>query len=225
MRTSSTASTGHGTRRRSRERAGAVAVTGLLFLGAWGAMMAVAQSPPVPSGPAAPPGAPATTLPGPKPLSASEAPRYMRLLARELRAATGGTPVEVSTASRDLLRLRIAAADLFDLDAAQLRAEGPVRLDPLVAALSKSDRTELVVVGHTDTLGTREYNAAWSLRRATAVADYLQAKGIAASRITVRGAGELELREKKDDTPEARARNRRIEIEVRPSRPSRRAAS
>jgi outer membrane protein OmpA-like peptidoglycan-associated protein len=232
MKTASTPSTGHGTVRvrvRVRlRRAGAAAVVGLLSLGACSAMVAVAQSPPgaAPPGPGAgPPVAPAATLPEPRPLSATEAPRYLRQLARQLRAATEGSPVELSTTSREVLRLRIAAADLFDLDAAQLRTEGPSRLDPLVAALVKSDRTVLVVVGHTDTLGTREFNAAWSLRRATAVADYLQAKGIAASRLSVRGAGELELRERQEDTPEARERNRRIEIEVRPARPSRRAAS
>jgi outer membrane protein OmpA-like peptidoglycan-associated protein len=149
----------------------------------------------------------------------------MRALAKQLRAVIEGTPVELTTAPRDVLKLRIAAAYLFDLDAAQLRAEGPVRLDPMVAALLKSDRTEVIVVGHTDTLGTREFNAAWSLRRATAVADYLQAKGIAGSRVSMRGAGELELQEKKEETPEARERNRRIEIELRPARPSRREAS
>jgi OmpA-OmpF porin, OOP family len=149
----------------------------------------------------------------------------MRQLARQLRAVIEGTPVELATARGDVLKLRIPADYLFDLDAALLRTEGPVRLDPLVAALRKSDRTELVVVGHTDTLGTREFNAAWSLRRATAVADYLLAQGIAPRRVSTRGAGELELRDKKEDTPEARQRNRRIEIEVRPARPSRHGAS
>lgn len=198
----------------------------MLVLGAWSAAVAVAQSAEAEAtaGTAVPPPAPPPE-PEPKPLSAAEAPRYMRQLARQLRALVDGTPIELATGHGDVLTLRIPAAYLFGLDAAQLRAEGPVRLDPLVAALVKSDRTGLVVVGHTDTLGTREFNAAWSLRRATAVADYLQANGIAVSRVSVRGAGELELRERREDTPEARERNRRIEIEVRPARPSRRAAS
>ncbi len=216
----------------------AVALGGLLALGAWGVGGALAQPAPqaaAPAGAAAPsgvlapsasaPAAAAAVLPQAKPLSAAEARRYMRQLAKQLRAVTSGTPVELATGARDVLTLRIAADYLFDLDAAPLRAEGPARLDPLVAVLLESDRAELVVVGHTDTLGTREFNAAWSLRRATAVADYLKAKGIASARVGTRGAGELELLEKREDTPGARARNRRIEIEVRPSRPSRRAAS
>ena len=213
-------------------RGPALAVVGLLVLGAWCAGGAVAQTPaaPAPAGSSAPPAppaasSPAAALPETKPLSAAEAPRYMRQLSKQLRALTEGTPVEVATARGDVLKLRIPAAYVFGLDAAQLRAEAPVRLDALVAALVKSDRTDLVVVGHTDTLGTREFNAAWSLRRATAVADYLLAQGIAPTRVSTRGAGELEFREKKEDTPEARERNRRIEIEVRPARPSRRAAS
>jgi outer membrane protein OmpA-like peptidoglycan-associated protein len=184
----------------------------LLVMGASSATGAIAQPAPQPA-------------PQAKPLSAAETPRYMRQLAKQLRAVIEGTPVELATAARDVVALRVAADYLFDLDAATLRAEAPVRLDPLVAVLLKSGRAEVVVVGHTDTLGTREFNAAWSLRRATAVADYLQAKGIPGARVGVRGAGELELLEKKEDMPDARARNRRIEIEVRPSRPSRRAAS
>jgi len=214
-------------RRLRRGRANAGSVVTLLMWGAWGAAVAVAQAPQAagPAGAAAPWATPDAALPETRPLSAAEAPRYMRQLARQLRAVIEGTPVELATARGDVLKLRIAASYLFDLDAAQLRTEGPVRLDPLVAALLKSDRTEVFVIGHTDTLGTREFNAAWSLRRATAVADYLRAQGISPPRVSTRGAGELELLEPKEDTPEARERNRRIEIEVRPARPSRREAS
>jgi len=149
----------------------------------------------------------------------------MRQLARQLRAAVQGTPVELAIARGDLLTLRIPADDLFALDATQLSAAGPVRLEPLATTLAAADRTLLVVVGHTDSLGTREFNAAFSLRRATAVAADLQMHGIAPARVSTRGAGELELMDKKEDSPAARQRNRRIEIEVRPFRPSRREAS
>ena len=161
----------------------------------------------------------------PKPLSAAEAPRYMRQLARQLRAVIRNTPVELVTARDDLLKLRIPVEYLFALDATQLRTEGPLRLDPLVMTLLKSDRTTVGVVGHSDSLATREFNAAFTLQRATAVTDYLQRQGVAAARVGARGAGEMERVEKKDDSPEARRRNRRIELEVRPSRPSRREAS
>jgi len=149
----------------------------------------------------------------------------MRQLVRQLRAVIRDTPVELVTARDDLLKLRIPVEYLFALDATQLRTEGPLRLDPLVAALLKSDRTTVVVAGHADSLGTREFNAAFTLQRATAVADYLQGQGVAAARVNVRGAGEMERVDKKEDSPEARRRNRRIELEVRPSRPSRREAS
>jgi outer membrane protein OmpA-like peptidoglycan-associated protein len=190
-----------------------------------------AVSPPAPASPSsaiATPSAPmdpAVALPGTKPLSASEAPRYLRDVARQLRAVIDGTPIELVTKPDGDLILRIPADYLFGLDAAQLRTEGPVRLDPLLAVLAKADRTLLLVVGHTDSLGTREFNAAWSLSRATAVADYLVAKGIAAPRVGTRGAGEMAPRERNEDSPAARQRNRRVEIEVRPFRPSRRAAS
>ncbi len=160
-----------------------------------------------------------------RPLSNAEAPRYMRQLARQLRAVVKDTPVELARGRGDLLRIRIPADYLFGLDATQLNAAGPVRLDPLVTTLESADRTQLVVVGHTDTLGTKEFNSAFSLRRAAAVAEYLQRQGVAAARVDIRGAGEREPAERKEDSPAARQRNRRIEIEVRPFRPSRRAAS
>ncbi len=105
-----------------------------------------------------------------------------------------GTPMELVTAQDGTMTLRIPADYLFAVDAAQLRTEAPVRLDPPGAVLAKADRTLRVVAGYTDSLGTR-------------------------------GAGEMELRQRKEDSPAARQRNRRVEIEIRPFRPSRREAS
>jgi outer membrane protein OmpA-like peptidoglycan-associated protein len=160
-----------------------------------------------------------------QPLSGSAASRAMRRLASQLRAQVKDTPVELATLRGDTLRLRIPAGYLFGLDAVQLRPEASLRLDPLVATLASADRTQLVVVGHADTLGTREFNDAFTRRRADAIAEYLQAHGIAALRVTTRGAGESQPVEEKETSPAARQRNRRIEIEVRPFRPSRREAS
>jgi len=151
----------------------------------------------------------------------------MRHLGRELRVLVRDTPIEVETLREDGLRLRIPASWLFRSDAATLRADALVRLDALALALAADDgaRTTLEISGHSDSLGARDFNAAFTLRRAEALRAWLAGKGVAEARMQARGAGESELLEKKEDTPAARQRNRRVEIEVRPLRPSLRAAS
>ncbi|WP_306582503.1 OmpA family protein, partial [Dokdonella sp.] len=68
--------------------------------------------------------------------------------------------------------------------------------------------------GHTDSIGTEEYNQGLSERRAQIVADYLTSHGIGADRITaVKGFGETQPIDT-NATKEGRARNRRTELKV-----------
>jgi len=180
------------------------------------------SSPPPPSPPSA--HAAAQSI---EPLSAADAPGYMRHLARELRVVLRDTPVEFTSVGREGLRLTIPAGWLFKLDATALRGDAQLRLDALALALAGPDgqRTRLAITGHTDSLGRRELNETLTLQRADAVAQYFATRGVDAARMTTRGAGESELREKNEDSPAARQRNRRVEIELRPFRPSPREAS
>jgi outer membrane protein OmpA-like peptidoglycan-associated protein len=170
--------------------------------------------------------APAPVATEAPPVATAEAPN-LRQLARELRVLLRDTPVELEAKGGELLRLRIPAGWLFRVDDATLRPEALVRLDALGLALAtpRFAGTHVEVVGHSDSLGRREPNEAFTLRRATAVAALLAARGVDPARLATRGAGESELREKKEDTPAARQRNRRVELEIRPARPSSREAS
>jgi OOP family OmpA-OmpF porin len=68
--------------------------------------------------------------------------------------------------------------------------------------------------GHTDSIGTEQYNQGLSERRAASVRDYLQKKGVDSGRITSRGFGESKpIADNK--TRDGRAKNRRVEIRVR----------
>jgi OOP family OmpA-OmpF porin len=75
-----------------------------------------------------------------------------------------------------------------------------------------------MIVGHTDSIGSDEYNQRLSERRAQAVKQYLVSKGIAASRLSTEGQGEREPiapnTEDGKDNPEGRAMNRRAELKV-----------
>jgi outer membrane protein OmpA-like peptidoglycan-associated protein len=71
----------------------------------------------------------------------------------------------------------------------------------------------LQVEGHTDSIGTDEYNRRLSEQRAEAVRDYLVAQGISSEAITSSGFGKSEP-VASNDTPEGRQQNRRVELVV-----------
>jgi OmpA-OmpF porin, OOP family len=73
---------------------------------------------------------------------------------------------------------------------------------------------DLVVIGHTDTVGSAAFNDTLSRQRAEVVRSALVARGIAADRIVVVGRGERELVVITADNV-AEPRNRRVEIQVR----------
>ena len=87
-------------------------------------------------------------------------------------------------------KITIAADALFDFDKATLRPEGKAKLDELVSK-SKAIKLEVIlVVGHTDRIGSDAYNQKLSERRSAAVKEYLVAKGIEANRVYTEGKGE-----------------------------------
>jgi OOP family OmpA-OmpF porin len=78
---------------------------------------------------------------------------------------------------------------LFDYNKATLRAEGTATLDDLVAKAAGIKLEVILVVGHTDRIGSDKYNQALSEKRAASVKAYLLSKGIAADRVYTEGRG------------------------------------
>lgn len=101
----------------------------------------------------------------------------------------------------------------FDFDKATLRPEAKVILNEAAALLTTHERVVVEVAGHTDGIGSDEYNQGLSERRANAVRDYLVERGINASRLTARGYGESRP-VATNDTDEGRQENRRVELVV-----------
>lgn len=101
----------------------------------------------------------------------------------------------------------------FDFDKATLRPEGIVVLNDAAALLKTNDRVVVEIAGHTDSVGSEQYNQALSERRANSVRDYLVSQGITATRLTSRGYGELQP-VATNDTDEGRQLNRRVEMIV-----------
>jgi peptidoglycan-associated lipoprotein len=71
----------------------------------------------------------------------------------------------------------------FDFDSAELTVSARSTLNRQSAFLSVNPDLMIVIEGHADERGTREYNLALAERRATAVRDYLVAKGMNSARI------------------------------------------
>ncbi|MDT3706453.1 MAG: OmpA family protein [Thiobacillus sp.] len=99
----------------------------------------------------------------------------------------------------------------FDFDKSYVRQEDFANLDHDVTTLKQWGDVKVEVAGHTDSIGTDEYNMGLSMRRADAVRMYLIDKGIAADRLTARGYGESQPIAD-NATEEGRFKNRRVEL-------------
>ena len=102
---------------------------------------------------------------------------------------------------------------LYDFDSDVVRSSAAQNLGNLAASLNKYPNTDLLIVGHTDAVGTAEYNQGLSQRRATAAANYLASQGVAAARLRALGRGETEPLAT-NDTEAGRQLNRRVEIAI-----------
>ncbi|HET8645664.1 MAG TPA: OmpA family protein [Vicinamibacteria bacterium] len=102
---------------------------------------------------------------------------------------------------------------LFPFDSSELLPEARRNLQELADQLQEEARTEVMIVGHTDSLGTDSYNQDLSERRARSAASYLRGQGVESSRLQPLGRGEREPIE--SNTSEAgRQQNRRVEIAI-----------
>jgi outer membrane protein OmpA-like peptidoglycan-associated protein len=105
------------------------------------------------------------------------------------------------------------SALLFPLDSAELQPPARRNLSDLAASLTDYPETEVLIVGHTDSQGSEEYNQALSERRAESAALYLAEQGVSPERLTVLGKGERDP-VATNATPEGRQQNRRVEIAI-----------
>ena len=134
---------------------------------------AVAAAPAAPPAPVAPPAATAPT----QPVAPPAAP-----------------PAPVAPPAPSVQKITLASKALFDFDKAILKPEGQAVLDrEIVSRIKEVQKLELVLVtGHTDRLGSQQYNQKLSERRAAAVAAYLAGKGVAKDKIETLGMGKTQ---------------------------------
>jgi outer membrane protein OmpA-like peptidoglycan-associated protein len=96
----------------------------------------------------------------------------------------------------------------------ELTAESKKAIEEMFSELAKRPAAEISVIGHTDTVGSIQFNDKLSLQRAERVRQLLMARGIVPGSISIAGRGEREpLIPTQDEVQEPR--NRRVEIGVR----------
>ena len=158
-----------------------------------------------------------------------------RLEAREREAAAARSDAQSARMEADTARMQTAAMQaemeamnarqtdrgmvltlgdvLFETGRADLKGGAVTDLDELADFMGKHPDRSVVVEGHTDSVGSNDFNLGLSQRRAESVRSYLMRKGVDPSRVTTQGMGES-VPVASNDTAGGRQQNRRVEIIV-----------
>ncbi len=128
--------------------------------------------------------------------------------AREIEASVPGATV---TRVGEGMVVTFPSGVLFDFDKAALRPVAEENLGKLAESLRKYPGENVLIVGHTDNVGTASYNERLSQERAQSAAAYLRQQGIEPARIMTRGMGEGDP-VASNETAEGRQLNRRVEL-------------
>ena len=127
-------------------------------------------------------------------------------------------------AAPQVQKITLASKALFDFDKYNLKPEGKAAIDSeILSKLAQVQKLELVLVtGHTDRIGTQQYNQKLSERRADAVRDYLVSKGVPKDKIETLGMGKTQPipgvvcnMKMSKELIACLAPNRRVEVEVK----------
>ncbi len=136
--------------------------------------------------------------------------RNMDRQAKEIENTVPGA--EVIPAGEGII-VKFDSGILFGFDKSELTASAKQNIENLAASLNKYPNTDIMVIGHTDALGTDAYNMKLSQSRAESVKSYAYAKGVDLNRLKVVGKGENEPIAS-NETADGQAKNRRVEIVI-----------
>ena len=103
--------------------------------------------------------------------------------------SSGPTTSTIRPGTQDDLKTNVGDTVYFDFDSHAIRADGQATLQKQAAWLQKYPAVRLVLEGHCDERGTREYNLALGDRRAYAVKEFLVSLGIDANRLQNKSYG------------------------------------
>ncbi len=139
--------------------------------------------------------------------------KHMEKQRADMEQATRGTGVSVSQTADNRLKLDIPTDVSFDTGRYDIKSNLRPVLDRFASTLNENPVTTVTIIGHTDNTGSDAINDPLSVNRAAATRDYLAARGVNSSRISINGRGSHEPIAD-NSTASGRARNRRVEIFV-----------
>jgi outer membrane protein OmpA-like peptidoglycan-associated protein len=111
------------------------------------------------------------------------------------------------------IRVTFPSGILFDFDSFALRSQARANLSNLAQSLQQYPGSSVLIVGHTDNVGSDAYNQRLSQQRADAAANYLSSQGIGRDRIRTMGMSFHEPIAS-NATAEGRQQNRRVEVAI-----------
>ena len=115
----------------------------------------------------------------------------------------------------DVVRITMTSHTAFDTDSVSIKPAFHSTMDKLADVVVRYGKTTLTIVGHTDNVGTNQYNQKLSERRAVSVAQYFESRHVSPLRLATLGKGEGEP-VASNNTESGRSANRRVEIYVEP---------
>nr|WP_041603774.1 OmpA family protein [Thioflavicoccus mobilis] len=136
---------------------------------------------------------------------------FVKALGAEIQSGM----IRVEKLPNDQLLVGMTGATSFETDSDVIQAGFYSTLDKISTIVKRYGKTQLVINGHTDSVGSAAYNQQLSERRAAAVQNYLLADGVVLERLSARGYGESEPIAS-NDIPEGRRLNRRVDIIIIP---------
>jgi outer membrane protein OmpA-like peptidoglycan-associated protein len=138
-----------------------------------------------------------------------------RDLQKYLAPEIGAGQARVERLANDVLRITMTSQTAFDTDSSDIKPAFRSTMDKVGEVLVRYGKTTLTIAGHTDNVGSAQYNQSLSERRALSVARYLEAKQVSPMRLSTVGKGES-VPIAGNGTQAGRQANRRVEIYVQP---------
>jgi len=139
---------------------------------------------------------------------------YMDVQEKKLRDKLAGTGVSVSRNGNNIT-LNLPSNVTFATGSADLNSQFFNTLQGVTLVLKEYDKTVIEVAGHTDNVGSEDYNKGLSERRASSVASYLSGQGVKQARLLTVGAGET-YPVASNASEAGRSQNRRVELTIVP---------
>jgi outer membrane protein OmpA-like peptidoglycan-associated protein len=132
-------------------------------------------------------------------------------LAKEIQAGQA----RIDTLPNHVVRVTMTNQTAFDTNSSSIKPGFESTMSKIADVVVRYGKTSLTVVGHTDNVGSNDYNQKLSERRAHAVAQYLESRRVDPVRLAISGKGEAQP-VSSNANEAGRQLNRRVEIYVEP---------